>query len=616
MSPYVRLCGAVLLIICAASALTLVLEHLGAMALPGCGAGSPCARATASVWGKVPGLQWPVSFVGLAFYLGLLTAWLASREGPAGLTRLLVRLGGVVTLVYLGVVVVERLWCPYCLAAHVAFLAFWGVAEWTPLAAGGRTRPAVAGVGVFAVVTLVLVPVLMAQRARIERRAEQELIESTDRIVADVRNTDLDHESADANAVAADPGTNAPPAAQTVASAPSVESAAGFTGRYRLGPERAAIRIVMFTDYQCPRCRVIEKLAMRVAERDDVSLSVKHFPLCTDCNPHTSANPHPNACWAARAAEAAGILYGNDAFWRMHRWLFERGGAFTDDKLRQGLEELGFDGSEFLRTMQGPETLARVQADIEEGLELGLHFTPMIFINGRELRGWHAQRGLVRAVERLAAENLPPATAAADHPPSAEVKYIEDWRAQPVRSIRPAANPRWLGPDDAKVEVVLFGDFQSKVTSEADALMREAAAEGKIRYQFRYYPFDQACNPHVSRTYYAKGCRAAAAAEAAMLLGGTQAAWAMHAWLMEHRETFDDDVLRRDAPSLGLDAEALLGALESQPVRDAIARDVEIGKELSIHSIPSIYVNGKNVPRWRRDGRPVVLQMIEEAAEN
>ena len=55
-----------------------------------------------------------------------------------------------------------------------------------------------------------------------------------------------------------------------------------------------------------------------IAATPDASLAIRHFPMCKACNPH-ALDLHPNACWAARAAEAASIVGGDAAFWRMHR---------------------------------------------------------------------------------------------------------------------------------------------------------------------------------------------------------------------------------------------------------------------------------------------------------
>ena len=117
-------------------------------------------------------------------------------------------------------------------------------------------------------------------------------------------------------------------------------------------------------------------------------------------------NIHPNACRAALAAEAAGLLGGEDAFWRMHSWLFDRGGDFTDAELQSGLREFGFDDAgTFLKTMGEEPARRRVREDIDQGRAF-VASTPTILVNGIELRGWNAPQGLERAVQ-AAAEVLP-----------------------------------------------------------------------------------------------------------------------------------------------------------------------------------------------------------------
>src|SRR6185295_4441596 len=100
----------------------------------------------------------------------------------------------------------------------------------------------------------------------------------------------------------ATPAPKQPPAP---AAAPPITIPTLFTGRYRMGPEVAPIRVVMFTGYQCPDCRKMEPQVEELLKtRKDVSISIKHFPFCPDCNRHTPMM-QPNGCWAARAAEAA-----------------------------------------------------------------------------------------------------------------------------------------------------------------------------------------------------------------------------------------------------------------------------------------------------------------------
>src|SRR5690606_18544077 len=119
-------------------------------------------------------------------------------------------------------------------------------------------------------------------------------------------------------------------------------------------------------------CQDIERqVEALLAQRSDLSVSHKHFPMCTDCNVYMGrANMHRNACWAARAAEAAGIVGGNDAFWKMHHWLFEVKGYFeTNADLERGLQRVGFaleQRKRFYEVLNSEQSLEPVKADIEE----------------------------------------------------------------------------------------------------------------------------------------------------------------------------------------------------------------------------------------------------------
>ena len=89
-SPVVLGLGAAFVLVSLAASFMLVLEHMGGLSLPGCGPGSACAQVTSSVWGKIPlgAVKWPVSHVGLAYFLAVLVVWLGSGRGvPAGSVR-------------------------------------------------------------------------------------------------------------------------------------------------------------------------------------------------------------------------------------------------------------------------------------------------------------------------------------------------------------------------------------------------------------------------------------------------------------------------------------------------------------------------------------------------
>jgi protein-disulfide isomerase len=157
-------------------------------------------------------------------------------------------------------------------------------------------------------------------------------------------------------------------------------------GRYYLGPASAKVHVTIVSDYQCPSCQTIDaQLRALTAGRDDISISARHFPFCIDCNHHVDKTRHSNSCRAALAAEAAGQVGGAKAFWRMHDWLFERRGDFSETDLRYFVQGMDLDEDAFFAAMQNDETLALIRRDAAAADAAGLKYTPMVFINGRAI---------------------------------------------------------------------------------------------------------------------------------------------------------------------------------------------------------------------------------------
>jgi S1-C subfamily serine protease len=191
------------------------------------------------------------------------------------------------------------------------------------------------------------------------------------------------------------------PESETLASTADQREKKAIRQPYRTGPDQVKVRLVVFYDYQSPQCWRIEQDIQNLIAKygDKMSVTARHYPLCSDCNFSVDANTHPNACRAALAAEAAGLLKGSEGFWQMHRWLFQFRGNFTDDELKQGLVKLGYDDTEqFLATMKSPPVLGGVLADIVEAQSLQIHDTPTVLFNGQKLAGLQAGTGLLNAM--------------------------------------------------------------------------------------------------------------------------------------------------------------------------------------------------------------------------
>ena len=126
--------GMIFLVVACAGSGVLVLKQLGLLgaSLPGCGPESGCGAVTSSAWGKIPGLAWPVSYVGFAYFVGMLVAWgTNAMRGTPTTVRWIVRLGALCSFGFMVVMVVMDSFCVYCITAHLANFAFWVVVERT-----------------------------------------------------------------------------------------------------------------------------------------------------------------------------------------------------------------------------------------------------------------------------------------------------------------------------------------------------------------------------------------------------------------------------------------------------------------------------------------------------
>ena len=649
--------GLIAILVALGASGALVAQHLFGVKLPGCSAGgrpgisgisisgvsdaapSACASLEAHPMGSLGGMKlgldaklagnpvpkitfdqavWPVSFLGAAYFAAALAGWLViwwnGRSVP-GAVRWLVRLGALASAGYLVVIILEKKFCQYCITSHIAnFVLLASVEIGMMMSVHGREgqvkrrraagwKPVVAGLAAFAMVSAAMGfkegEKRDAARAAADaefKKTEQEL---KDKIAADQQK-----------------------AAQTAAAAEQDPWPTGLRARWTLGPENAEVRVVIMSSYECPDCKRVEQEAFELMEKykGKMSLGAMHFPLNPDCNKFVSKGappPHPNSCWAARAAEAAGMLGGNDGFWKMHKWLFEKNGKFTNEEIRSGIKALGFDEAAFMALMQGPGVLMPIEKDCEVGNKLGLYFTPLVFVNGVEMRGWNVPGTLIRTVDAVMMQKPQPLPPSVDKPVLAAQKYIDDWNAMPVRAMPQERPGRSIGPADAQVQVVIFADYAEPNSKDAwDILSKIAKDPSKsTRVVYRHFPGDQACNKSLPKTFFANGCLAAKAAEAAGIVHGDDGFWKMHEWLyaFPDKTKLSVNEIKRGANTLGLDSGKIEALLEKSESENPVGLDIGAAQSVGVQQIPQIFVNGKFVQRWVRENDNVMERVIADA---
>ena len=619
--PAVVIINAVLLLVAITSCCMLVWAHFNETSLPGCGPDSGCSDVVNGPWGKVPGIDWPVSFIGLAYFLGLLVTWLMSRGKLSPSVRWLIRLGGLGSLGFVGIMLAGKI-CNYCLTIHIANFVFIALLELTvPFKQSTATpplKPALAMLGItFLAINLAMVPLELTRQQKIDTEQTKKTNQDIEGIIAGGTEPE---ENTPAVVTLDPPQIDTGPKAHVDPNHPFKERT--FIGRYPRGPEEAPIRIVLFTDYQCKFCQNFEKQLLAILrERDDIQASIKHYPYCTDCNAYVNKTDHANACWAARAAEAAGILKGAQGFWTMHEALFERKGTFTSNQqLAELAAKIGVDFRTFHQTMGSDETLERVRQDTDDGRALGLTYTPMIFINGKQMRivGTEKRNILSNVIDTLTQANLPPKTAEHDIPLVSKEKFLEDW--QEAKNVTfPPTNRVWSDVDpNAPVRVVMYVDYGSKATPDMYALVKEAIAKHtNTSFAIRQFPFDQECNSFMPRTFYESSCQAARAVEAAGQVGGKESFWAMHEWLLNQRGVFSEGFAQRAAEELGLDLQQFNEALESPTTDHGIQQDILSTRAIGLEGVPALYINERRLIRWKApdDSFDILQAILELAAE-
>jgi protein-disulfide isomerase len=142
---------------------------------------------------------------------------------------------------------------------------------------------------------------------------------------------------------------------------------------YRVGPENAKLKLVEFSDLECPYCAQLAPIldSLHRTYPNQVSVVYKHFPLSF----------HKQARAAAAAAEAAGK---QGKFFEFRYAVAPHFREFSDSLYLSVAGGLGLDLEAFKRDMDlTPEIEKLLDDDMALGRQIGVEGTPTLFINGR-----------------------------------------------------------------------------------------------------------------------------------------------------------------------------------------------------------------------------------------
>ncbi|WP_413168119.1 DsbA family protein [Capilliphycus salinus ALCB114379] len=138
----------------------------------------------------------------------------------------------------------------------------------------------------------------------------------------------------------------------------------------------AAVVLVMYGDYQCPRSAAIYKLIKII--RQELTVSFGEDYLCFIFRHFPQIQIHPQAQRAAQAAVAAAA---QGKFWLMSDTLFDHQQRLENGYLVEYANDLGLDIPQFLKELSKQVYVNRINEDIEGGIQSGVTTAPALFIN-------------------------------------------------------------------------------------------------------------------------------------------------------------------------------------------------------------------------------------------
>jgi protein-disulfide isomerase len=170
---------------------------------------------------------------------------------------------------------------------------------------------------------------------------------------------------------------------------PTGKTADGF---YYKGNPDAPVKVIKYSDFECPACRNYTRTLAKIVNDDYVATGriqfIYHeFPL----------QSHPNAVPAAAAARCAG---DQDRFWQMHDILFDRqsewaGVASPTNLYTSYAREVGLNTNQFETCMSQGTHTAAVAASGQAALSANIPATPTFIVNGQQVDS----SGLIPAID-------------------------------------------------------------------------------------------------------------------------------------------------------------------------------------------------------------------------
>jgi protein-disulfide isomerase len=197
----------------------------------------------------------------------------------------------------------------------------------------------------------------------------------------------------------AKPNTVSIPANVTV----QASDTAGFHG-YVKGSADAPVEITEYADYQCPFCQTFATLQMptieeRLIKTGRLRWRYRDFPL----------QQHP---FSRLAAHSAACADEQNKFWQQHEKIYEGQSDWAAARnaapiFRRYAQQVGLDLDRYDACMKSGKYAGRIQASLNEGIQVGVASTPTLLVGNRLYQGRFDSDAIIKLVDSLAPRHSP-----------------------------------------------------------------------------------------------------------------------------------------------------------------------------------------------------------------
>lgn len=159
------------------------------------------------------------------------------------------------------------------------------------------------------------------------------------------------------------------------------------------------------------------------------------------------------------------------------------------------------------------------------------------------------------------------------------------------------SNAPSFGPEDAKITVVEYSDFQCPYCARASAVIPQVVrAQPDVRYVFKNYPLDPNCNTTMQSRGHPLACLAAKAGQCVFTRKGSEPFFTYEKSVFSNQPQLTAEMIHELAiKATGLSEAELKECIDSPEIHQMIVDQVSEGSAVGVSGTPSVYVNGRRL---------------------